>query len=824
MNPRTLLPALAVAAALFSDVSAQNVVVELRDMSGSRGLVGQGPGGFTGPPFEPIAGHLGQSCVLIDANGDGLDDLLVGAPTVPKTPSSGVPDDAGHAYLLFGSADKGAPGSSPDVNIATIAAAGLGVDFRGQPGDRVGFSVANAGDINDDGIDDMIIGTPGRSVSRTASGGAYVVFGSPSLTSLALVDLQSFATTSSAVYFEGAKNFGAAGTSVSGNVDVDSDGISDVIIGAPLESTDLIQQAGAAYIVFGVAGIQNLSSIDLGALVAGDGTVVRGSEPFQLLGQSVAGIGRFDPVLPLTNNQTSATLGDDVAIGAPGTSPAGKLFAGAVYVLRGSTSTPVLEYSAAQFGNGTNKAGIVYTGAEAGDQAGFDVARAGNMLFDAQLYDDLIFTAPFNDGTGKPNSGTTYVVPGRFVGVNPQGFDLSTIEVQTGVAIYGAQSNDGKQGVFASTAGDWTADGRTELAVGHANATYAADGSVAVGAGRIRILDINKSFLGSSVIDLSLPPEDVRVFELAGESNLAFGGASLCTGDFNGDGFADLGIGAPGAPSDPNPLDLSGVAFNETGRAHILYGPVFRLGGIFPDRGSQYAGVYNPGLKPDYAGLPAQEVEIVVNAGSIFTIDDISVAEIGSDAVGWRDIELVSVDFPNVIALVPPHLLGTTDVTVNLRMTVKGQAGTSADVYTYEASAFREISEFAQPGFGVGGEAPRLLMAGDFLENGQVLVVQDQWPPEVELAVLVFGPALLANPPTVKGGLFPVQFLGDFVQFFPFAGAPGFDFSIDMPFFIDPALEGTSVFLHYVTREKSGNQVRWGFSNVLEATFVLGGF
>lgn len=828
-NPRPLLaPLSALALALAcADAASQSVVVELRGMPGSRGLVGQGQGGFTGPPFEAIAGQLGQSCALVDANGDGIDDLLVGAPGVPRNPTAGIEDDAGRAYLLYGIPGKGSVTSSPDMNFSEIAGTGEGLDIRGQAGDMAGTAVAAAGDVNDDGFDDFVVGTPGRSVSRSAAGGAYVVFGGPGLANFDLVDLEQLRISGQAVFLEGARQFAAAGSAVSGDVDVNGDGVDDVVIGAPLESTDTIQQAGAAYVVYGVDGLESASSIDLAQLAPGEATIVRGSEPFQLLGQSVAGLGAFDPVLPMTANQTSA-LGDDVAIGAPGTSAGGALFAGAVYVLRGTDGTPALEYSASQFGNGTGTPGVVYSGAEAGDQAGFSVGRTGDLLDDGEGFEELLIAAPFNDGVGRPNSGTAYVVPGRIGGANPQGFGLGTLAGSgaPGFVLYGAQSNDGQQGVFGIGAGDWTADGRPEFAVAHANATYVGDGFVALSAGRVRVLDAAVIEAAGGEVDLAFPPAKAVVLELAGESDLSYAGTGLAVGDFNGDGRPDLGLGAPGAPSDPTPLDPTGIALTETGRGHVVYGPVYRVAGVTPDRGSQFSGVFNADFLPDYPGEEADEIEVVVNAGPVFGLEDVTRVEIGSDELGWKDVPVTAVDFPNIVGELPPDLLGTQDTLVDVRITVAGIEGFGEDAFTYEASAFREIAEFAQPGFGFGPDdkAPRVLMAGDFVESGQVLLRLDQWAPEVELGVLVFGPSLDPTPPTVKGGLFPVEFFPAFVLFFPFPGAPGFDASIDMPFFIDPVLEGTSVYIHALTKERSGNEVRWGFSNVLEATFVLAGF
>ncbi len=574
---------------IASAATAQSTVM-LKTMSGTRGFEAQGKGGVSGTPSKPIQGMLGASSALVDLNADGYDDLVVGAPSLPTSPNMGVLDDAGHVYVRFGGPGLGLPGDGGNFNFASFTA-GSAVDLFGEPGDRAGASIAAAGDVNGDGVQDVIIGTPGRSFGgRNAAGGAYVVFGRADLASLpTVVSLSALAAgvANRAVFVLGARALSGSGTSVGGGVDVNGDGRDDLILGAPLDSTNGHSQNGTATVLYGQAGFPALTTIDLATQAAGQVTVVHGIADLQLVGFSVAGIGRFDPVLPMTNNLTSLFLGDDVAIGAPGTTLGAKFFAGAVYVLRGTVGVvPAASYTTADFGNGSFKAGVAYTGNVAGDQAGFAVSTAGDVIFDGQGFDDFFITAPYSDGIGRPDSGSIYVIGGNFLGANPVGFDLGQVGLGSpsiiAIHIQGAATNDGSLGVVATNAGDWNGDNLPDLLIGFPNATVVNNANVYVGAGRARILNGAVVLTSAGTVDLSNTVAGYELFQMQGEVTGAHVGVGIAAGDINGDGQKDVSVGADRAPSDPLPGDPTGLVNQNTGRAHVVYGPVLRLDGIVP--------------------------------------------------------------------------------------------------------------------------------------------------------------------------------------------------------------------------------------------------
>ena len=106
-----------------------------------------------------------------DVNGDGLDDILVGASFADP----GGRSNAGVSYLVFGTVE----GTQASLNLATLNGTN-GYKINGiVAGNEAGLSLSGAGDVNGDGYADLLISTPRPTSHGTNTGASYLVFGGP---------------------------------------------------------------------------------------------------------------------------------------------------------------------------------------------------------------------------------------------------------------------------------------------------------------------------------------------------------------------------------------------------------------------------------------------------------------------------------------------------------------------------------------------------------------------------------------------------------------------------------------------------------------------
>ena len=453
-----------------------------------------------------------------DVNGDGFDDLIVGAPFF-----DGSQTDEGRAVLYFG-------GTGASFNTTVDAVLGLA-----QPSAFFGVSVAGAGDVNGDGYADVLVGSSGFDGAATNTGAALLYFGGPGAFNTGIdANLQS-------------SNIGVRfGSSLAGVGDVNGDGFADIVIGAPFYINGQTNE-GAAFLYLGGAGAFNSGTdahFEINQVNAFFGSSVAAAGDLNSDGFSdvIIGAPRYDNGQTdeggafvyyggsTVNNVLDATLeadqagadmgsavtslGDvnadgyaDVAVRAPlfdgSNTDVGQLF---VYLgaASGIVSTPYKQFDS----------GLV-------SMARLGFARGGGD-FNGDGFTDLIAGAPELTAT-LASQGRALIYFGGTVKDN-------------GIAEARVESGQGSGQLGHSVAiGDVNGDGYADLVTG----AFGFDGPSSRGGGVINSGRVSLYFGGAAGFNTT--PDA----QLDGPQANARAGAAVAVGDVNGDGFGDVIVGAP---------------------------------------------------------------------------------------------------------------------------------------------------------------------------------------------------------------------------------------------------------------------------------------
>ena len=477
--------------------------INLANLNGSNGFRLDGVS-----PYDAVGNSVSNAG---DVNGDGFDDVIIGTS---KSNQNGT--ESGSSYVVFGTAS----GLNADVDLTSLNGSnGFRLDGTGQF-ERLGASVSTAGDVNGDGLEDMIIGARLTDRGSTSygnslgAGASYVVFGQTAGFNPVL-DLSQL-DGSNGFRLDGQSAINASGHVVSNAGDVNGDGFGDLIIGAPDPFSylpeDTALQSGDAYVVFGKASGFS-ASLQLSSLTGTDG--------FQ-----VAGVGSDHFAAAVSSaGDINGDGFDDVIISADG------YYGDNSYVIFGKAAgfDPSVDVLSLDGSNGFQLRGTQQSFDDAGDVNGdgFDDLIAGNhILFGKNSGFDALVDVATLDGT----NGFGLTLPTTFF--------------------------------MISGAGDVNGDGFDDLIVGERFQGV----DVASQAG-VSYLVYGKADGFGATVDLTNFDETVGI-RFEGIASNDFSGSSVSSaGDVNNDGFEDVIIGAPGA-------DANG---EESGSSYVVLGGNFLI-------------------------------------------------------------------------------------------------------------------------------------------------------------------------------------------------------------------------------------------------------
>jgi len=511
--------------------------------------------------------HLGFSVAGAgDVNGDGYADVIAGAYLY-----DGGDTDDGAAFVLLGSS-SGIGNRDP-----TTAFAALDADadvFEG----RLGISVAGAGDVNGDGYADVIAGAIGYDGGNTNEGAAFVYHGGAQ----GVADGNPATAAAQLVSNQDSSNFGYG---LAGAGDVNGDGYADLIVGAfTYDSGE--DDEGAAFIFHGSAsGIASANP-------ATAATVLQGDKVNTWFGSQVAsagdvnGDGYGDVIVSAIGYDSPSVTNEGAAfifLGSASGIANGSLATAATILESNQVGDPVFGYSVAGAGdvNGDGYADVIvtanrYDNGETDEGAAFlfhgsaSGIASGNPSTAAAIIESNVSSSAQGLGDSASSAGDVNGDGYADVIVGAQYWDDAETDEGAAFVFYGGPSGignrtpatadatitsnqaDGAMGSSVAAAGDVNGDGYGDVIVGASG--YDAGQGAGEGAGFV--------FLGSATGIASGNPATAAAQLESDQPDARLGSSVASVGDVNGDGYADVIVGAYGYD-----VGVQGAAFVFLGSA-----------------------------------------------------------------------------------------------------------------------------------------------------------------------------------------------------------------------------------------------------------------
>ena len=498
-----------------------------------------GQNGFTirGAKEDDVLG--GSVSNAGDINGDGIGDVVVGARGAGDEVNGNF---SGKAYVVFGSNNPPAV-----IGVETLdgtngfAIAGA---FRD---DRLG-SCSAAGDVNGDGIDDVLVASHLADSPEKNTGSAYVIYGSaggfPALIDTANLNGLGFA-------IHGVSEWDRTGVSLADAGDLNGDNFADIMIGADLADPKEAR-SGKAYVVFGTdTGFP--SDLYLDDLNGHDGFTLVGTKLDHFVGRDLAGIGDIN----------GDGLSEIIIGSGDRRKPSDTITEQDFYVVYGSANLfpSRIELDDLDGVNGFR----VRIQTRANEYTSASVAGNGDLNGDG-LSDIIIGNEQGGSGSQKA-AGEIHVVFGNADGF-PAIFHTADVDGSNGTLFEGIQDAD-NAGSDIDMVGDINGDGIGDLLIGAYGGNGVSDDEDFKDAGEAYLIFGRNAFLASHKIE-DLLANNTAIL-LAGVNDDDFTGRAVSrAGDVNGDGIADLIIGSHRANRDPD--DDGNFEEDNNGEAYVIFG------------------------------------------------------------------------------------------------------------------------------------------------------------------------------------------------------------------------------------------------------------